>query len=124
MHELGGNNHPDGLPVTTIYDIPPCMWNGPRKWLAWSGDRWYLTATEDAALHRSLPLPRQQLQVKSRAPCSHRGLVMDSVHCGCGSRGKTVPVYACSIHGECLENNTGKAGGKKYRVCATCPDRS
>lgn len=55
--------------------------------------------------------------------CIHRGLVMDSVPCGCGARGKRVPVYACSLHGECVKHNTGKAGGKKYHICATCEDR-
>lgn len=70
--------------------------------------------------------PRQhhrKCSAEEPVDCIHRGLVVGSAPCGCGARGKTQPVYACTFHRvDCTEHALGKAGGKKYRVCATCPD--
>ena len=40
----------------------------------------------------------------------------------CGSRGKDLPVYSCSIHGECTHGKVCKAQDPSVKICIGCED--
>lgn len=81
------------------------------------------------------PQPSQRLPISVKRPpaksreqtlaetyaCIHRGEQTRTIECKlCGGRVDPVPVYACTLHGECTLRRT-KAG--KEISCSRCDDR-
>lgn len=59
-------------------------------------------------------------------PCEHRGKeIQKTVKCEtCGQREIDLPVYPCSLHGECTERRFGNstALSRSMPACTTCSD--
>lgn len=63
----------------------------------------------------------------SELPCRHRSLEpVSEVPCGCGARGKTMPVYSCGELTYCTLQGTGKRNklhDVSVAICLGCPKR-
>lgn len=72
----------------------------------------------------SSPQPQPQSQPRLSLECIYRGEQIRSETCKlCGGREKQVPVYSCSLHGECALSRTKPGSKDEIRQCLTCQDR-
>lgn len=54
-------------------------------------------------------------------PCQHRGQIVERIQSGC-SRCEARPIYACGVHGLCVETAVIKEETRGTTACDTCPD--
>jgi hypothetical protein len=71
------------------------------------------------ARYARLANPKQH----AAATCQHRGDQIRTMTSDlCGSRGHEIPVYSCSIHGECTHRQACRGQDPSVRICLGCSD--
>ena len=62
--------------------------------------------------------------VQPELPCNHRGAIVRTVLCElCGGNKRVIPIYDCSLYGECALSRTKSGNRGEVRQCLVCRDR-